>query len=62
MLDMCLPTLQFVELHSKSVEDATDAGMVCEHHTADLVWSCNVWTLLGQGYLDRGGTPWNEVR
>lgn len=61
MLDMSLPTLQLVKLHPKSVEDASDASMVGEHHAAHLVRGSYVWALLRQRHLDRGWAPRNEV-
>ena len=61
MLDMSLTTLQFVELDAESVENAADASVICEHHTADFMWTGDIGTLLGQGNLDGSGSPWDEV-
>jgi len=61
VLDVRLSTLEFVELNAQSVEDASNTGVVGEHHTTHLVRRCHVRTLLRQGYLNRGGTPGYEV-
>ena len=61
VLHVGLSRFQLVELRSKLREDVSDACVIREHHAADLVRSGDVGTLLGEGDLDGGRTPWDEV-
>lgn len=62
VLDMCLPALQFIELYSQCIENATHASMIGKHHATDFVLRGNVGTLLGEGHLDGGWAPGDKVR
>ena len=58
---MRLPTLQLVKLNPECIEDATDTRMICKHHATNYVLSGYIRAFLGEGHLNRGGSPRNEV-
>ena len=61
MLHTCLSAFHFVKLNFKCIEDAADARVIGKHHAAYFVLSRNIWTFLGEGYLDGGWSPRDEV-
>ena len=61
VLHVGLSRFQLVELRSELREDVSDARVIREHHAADLVRSGDVGTLLREGDLNGGRTPWDEV-
>ena len=62
MLDMRLATLKLAKLNTQGVENAPYTCMIRQHHSADFMRRGDIWTLLGEGDLDRGGAPRDEVR
>ena len=61
MLRVGVPAVQLLELAVEHVEDVADRGVVCKHHTADFLLRLDVRALLGEGYLQRSRSPWNEL-
>ena len=58
---MSLSTLKFVKLDAQRVENGAHTSMIGKHHAADLVWRSDVWAFLGEGDLNRSGSPWDEL-
>ena len=62
MLDVRLSALQLIKLDPECVEDASHARVIGEHHTTNFVLRGYIGAFLGEGHLDRGGPPRDEIR